>query len=107
MLDSSIALSQLGYTSYANYNDMKSHDKSLWVGNSAGRIYYHDNSITSVAMAAEKFNGTKVIYELKDKKTIPLSDFIRPLPVEAGSTLTLVNEHNLDMPSVIKYKKEV
>lgn len=107
MVDSSIALSQLGYTSYANYGDMKSYDKSLWVGNSAGRIYYHDNSITSVANAAKKFNGTKVIYELKDKKSIPLKDFIRPLPVENGGTLTLVNEHNLDINSVIKYKKEV
>lgn len=49
----------------------------------------------------------EIVYELASVETIPLTDFIRPLPVEQGGTLTLVNEHNLDVNSTIKYKKEV
>ncbi len=59
--------------------------------------YTHNNTISNGAVTA--YTGTD--------KVIPISDYLRPLPVESGGTLTLVNEHNLDVNSTIKYKKEV
>lgn len=52
-------------------------------------------------------SDAEIVYELASAETIPLTDYLRPLPVENGGTLTLVNEHNLDVNSTIKYKKEV
>lgn len=72
------------------------------------RILFKDTSYgTDSARMLAHIKTLSFVYELATKETIPLSDYIRPLPVENGGTLTLVNEHNLDMPSVIKYKKEV
>lgn len=59
--------------------------------------YTHNNTISNGAVTA--YTGTD--------KVIPISDYLRPLPVENGGTITLVNEHNLDVSSTIKYKKEV
>lgn len=73
------------------------------------RIYFKNTSKTSLAAFKEDFVNTEIVYNLSGtaKETKPISDFIRPLPVENGGTLTLVNEHNLDINSTIKYKKEV
>ncbi|MBQ0079798.1 MAG: hypothetical protein KBS66_07915, partial [Eubacterium sp.] len=70
-------------------------------------LLLRDTSISSAGAVSTTNSGVKIVYERDSVETKPLTDFIRPLPVENGGTLTLVNEHNLDMPSVIKYKKEV
>lgn len=92
---------------HVQYNDIGKTDKSI---TTVGRIsIIHDSAYSDTASFKNSLVGVEVIYKLgnSSKRTIPLTDFIRPLPVENGGTLTLVNEHNLDMPSVIKYKKEV
>ena len=72
------------------------------------RVVIKDNAYgTNVENFTEAIRKKEFEYELTNEEVISLTDFIRPLPVENGGTLTLVNEHNLDMPSVIKYKKEV
>lgn len=60
-------------------------------------VYNHNYTISNGAVTA--YTGTD--------KVIPITDYLRPLPVENGGTITLVNEHNLDVNSTIKYKKEV
>ena len=76
---------------------------------SQDNIYICDTSCADLTAFVNSLGNQIAVYELADsaKETIPLTDYIRPLPVENGGTITLVNEHNLDMPSVIKYKKEV
>lgn len=58
--------------------------------------YTHTNTITDGAITA-----------LSTAETINISDILHPIRVEAGGTLTFTNEHNLDVPNTIVYKKEV
>lgn len=58
--------------------------------------YTHTNTITDGAVTA-----------LSTAETINISDILYPIRCEAGGTITLVNEHNLDVPNTIVYKKEV
>ena len=58
--------------------------------------YTHTNTITNGAVTA-----------LSTAETINISDILHPIRVEAGGTLTFTNEHNLDMPNTVVYKKEV
>lgn len=58
--------------------------------------YTHTNTITNGAVTA-----------LSTAETINISDMLMPIRVEAGGTITFQNEHNLDMPNTIVYKKEV
>ena len=53
--------------------------------------------------------GVILYYELDDtkKERIDISDMLMPIRCETGGTITLQNEHNLDMPNSIMYKKEV
>ena len=95
------------YTGGNTYNEYSAlGNKAIHIDNN-GRLYIKDNSYSTGDALKAALKGVKFVFELASAKTTPLSDFIRPLPVEQGGTLTLVNEHNLDMPSVIKYKKEV
>lgn len=75
--------------------------------NTVGILGVYGSGYTTRDTFTEAVKGVSLIGELATPETIPLTDYLRPLPVENGGTLTLVNEHNLDMPSVIKYKKEV
>lgn len=70
-------------------------------------IYIRDNTVTTSTDLATYTANKSIVYERTSVETIPLTDYIRPLPVENGGTLTLINEHNLDVNSTIKYKKEV
>ena len=95
------------YTGGNTYNEYSAlGNKAIHIDNN-GRLYIKDNSYSTGDALKAALKGVKFVFELASAKTTPLSDFIRPLPVEQGGTLTLVNEHDLDMPSVIKYKKEV
>lgn len=58
--------------------------------------YTHTNTITDGEVTA-----------LSTAETINISDMLMPIRVEAGGTLTFTNEHNLDMPNTVVYKKEV
>lgn len=58
--------------------------------------YTHTNTITDGAITA-----------LSTAETINISDILHPIRIEAGGTLTFTNEHNLDVPNTIVYKKEV
>lgn len=71
------------------------------------KFYFIDNSATTTTDARDKVKDVEVVYELAQEEMHPLSDFIRPFPVENGGTVTLASEHGLDIPNVIKYKKEV
>lgn len=53
--------------------------------------------------------GTLLYYELADdkKELIDISDILYPIRCEAGGIITLNNEHSLDVPNTIIYKKEV
>ena len=98
------------YNIYSGARGGDQPDKTICAYNlSNAGISIKDSAYTDASKLKADLKGVKLIYELADsvKKTTPLTDYIRPLPVENGGTLTLVNEHNLDMPSVIKYKKEV
>lgn len=108
----SAAVSSVGICSAYNYSSAHPRDledKSFTIY-SSGALYFRDTTLPDLndtASVKAALKGKKLVYQMASTVTTPLKDFIRPLPVEQGGTLTLVNEHNLDMPSVIKYKKEV
>ena len=58
--------------------------------------YTHTNTITDGEVTA-----------LSAVETINISDILHPIRVEAGGTITLQNEHSLDVPNTVVYKKEV
>ena len=58
--------------------------------------YTHTNTITDGEVTA-----------LSTAETINISDMLMPIRIETGGTITLQNEHSLDMPNTIVYKKEV
>ena len=58
--------------------------------------YTHTNTITDGEVTA-----------LSAAETINISDMLMPICCESGGTITFNNEHNLDIPNSIMYKKEV
>lgn len=98
------------YTATTDYNSFvnASNDMEIYCDEGA-RIKITNSKYTDADAFKNGMKGVILNYELTDsaKEIKSLTDYIRPLPVEAGGTLTLVNEHNLDINSVIKYKKEV
>lgn len=82
-------------------------DKTISINYTSGLIGITDLSYTDATAFKNALSDAKLVYELATPVVTPLKDYIRPLPVEQGGTLTLVNEHNLDVNSTIKYKKEV
>lgn len=75
---------------------------------SAGYIYIRDDTKSSNTTDFKNgLKGQKLLYELATEELIDISDMLHPIRVEAGGTITFQNEHNLDMPNTITYKKEV
>lgn len=58
--------------------------------------YTHTNTITDGEVTA-----------LSTVETIDISDMLLPIRCESGGTITLQNEHSLDVPNTVVYKKEV
>ena len=58
--------------------------------------YTHTNTITDGEVTA-----------LSAAETINISDILHPIRVETGGTITFNNEHSLDTPNTVVYKKEV
>lgn len=50
--------------------------------------------------------GTRFVYQLATPVVTPIP-MIRPVSTEPGGTVTLQNPHDIDVPNVVKYKKEV
>lgn len=84
--------------SYSSYNDGTTY------------IVVRDDSYSSYATESE-FNkanaNTEFVYELAEEELIPLIDLLLPFKCEPGGTVTFENEHNLDVPNVIIYEKEM
>lgn len=69
-------------------------------------LYTGDNSMGRPEVA-EYCKGVMLNYELATEELIDISDILHPIRCETGGTITLQNEHGLDMPNRIMYKKEV
>lgn len=69
-------------------------------------LYTGDNSMGRPEVA-EYCKGVMLNYELATEEIIDISDILHPIRVETGGTITFQNEHNLDMPNTVVYKKEV
>lgn len=92
--------------------DWKSlNDKDFCLGqniNSKGaNIAIRDDSYTDATTFKTAMKGVKLVYELATPVVTDCSDILHPIRCESGGTITLQNEHNLDMPNSIMYKKEV
>ena len=103
-----------GICSLYNRNpvDWKSlNDKDFCLGqniNSKGaNIAIRDDSYTDATTFKTAMKGIKLVYELATPVVTDCSDILHPIRVETGGTITLQNEHGLDMPNSIMYKKEV
>lgn len=84
-------------------------DKSFAIG-SDGQMYIRDSSITDttdVTQIKSVLSGTKAVYQLATPVVTECSDILHPIRCEAGGTITFNNEHNLDIPNTVIYKKEV
>ena len=72
-------------------------------------VYFKDTSFGD--STAEQFkaamSGVKLVYELATEELIDISDILHPIRCETGGTITFTNEHGLDVPNTVVYKKEV
>lgn len=71
------------------------------------RLYVKNTDYTSLDAFKTAIAETEFVWVSKSEELIDISDILHPIKVEAGGTITLVNEHSLDMPNSIVYKKEV
>ena len=78
-------------------------------GSTNDRLYFKDSSIANAEEFITKNLDMEVVCTLpsSEKKIEPLANYIYPIRCESGGTITLQNEHNLDMPNTVVYKKEV
>lgn len=81
-------------------------DKAIALG-TAHNIAVTDKSYTDVTAFKEAMKGVKLVYELETPVVIDCSDMLMPIRCESGGTITFTNEHSLDMPNTVVYKKEV
>ena len=81
-------------------------DKTIALG-TAHNIAITDKSYTDATTFKEAMKGVKLVYELETPVITDCSDMLIPIRCESGGTITFNNEHNLDMPNSIMYKKEV
>ena len=81
-------------------------DKTIALG-TAHNIAITDKSYTNATTFKEAMKGVKLVYELETPVITDCSDMLMPIRCESGGTITFNNEHNLDMPNSIMYKKEV
>jgi len=71
-------------------------------------LYIRDDKFTGTADDFKSYvNGVKLVYELATPEVIDLTTILYPFAVESGGTIEFVNEHNLDVPNTVLYKKEV
>lgn len=103
-----------GICSLYNRNpvDWKSlNDKDFCLGQNinlkGANIAIRDDSYTDATTFKTAMKGVKLVYELATPVVTDCSDILHPIRVETGGTITLQNEHGLDMPNSIMYKKEV
>lgn len=81
-------------------------DKTIALG-TAHNVAITDKSYTDATAFKEAMKGVKLVYELETPVITDCSDMLMPIRVEAGGTITLQNEHSLDVPNTVVYKKEV
>lgn len=81
-------------------------DKTIALG-TAHNVAITDKSYTDTTTFKEAMKGVKLVYELETPVITDCSDMLMPIRCENGGTITFNNEHNLDMPNTIIYKKEV
>ena len=81
-------------------------DKTIALG-TAHNIAITDKSYTDTTAFKEAMKGVKLVYELATPVVTDCSDMLMPIRVETGGTITFNNEHSLDMPNTVVYKKEV
>ena len=81
-------------------------DKTIALG-TAHNVAITDKSYTDATVFKEAMKGVKLVYELETPVVTDCSDMLMPIRVEAGGTITFNNEHSLNMPNPVVYKKEV
>ena len=81
-------------------------DKTIALG-TAHNVAITDKSYTDTTAFKEAMKGVKLVYELETPVITDCSDMLMPIRVGTGGTITFNNEHSLDMPNTVVYKKEV
>lgn len=71
------------------------------------RIYVVKNEYASPSDLKKWLKDTLLVYTLATPEIIDISSILYPFAVESGGTIEFVNEHNLDAPNTVLYKKEV
>lgn len=74
---------------------------------SNGNVFICDTSYSSVSEFKTAMLGVILNYEFVTEELIDISDMLMPIRCESGGTITFNNEHSLDMPNTVVYKKEV
>lgn len=74
---------------------------------SNGNVFICDASYSSVSEFKTAMLGVILNYEFATEELIDISDMLMPIRCESGGTITFNNEHSLDMPNTVVYKKEV
>lgn len=74
---------------------------------SNGNVFICDASYSSVSEFKTAMLGVILNYEFVTEELIDISDMLMPIRCESGGTITFNNEHSLDMPNTVVYKKEV
>lgn len=80
---------------------------SIAIGSVSININLNEDSSLTVNALKEYLTGTSVVYELNTPEEIPLSNFIPIIKSEANGNIEFHNEHSLDVPNKVLYKKEV
>ena len=83
---------------YVDFENMKYHHID-------SKRAYEDGDVDSDTVITDGVNET--VYQLATEEVIDISDMLMPIRCESGGTITFQNEHNLDMPNTVVYKKEV
>lgn len=94
------------YKTVANANYNREENKTISISE-GGNIGIYDTHYTDTTVFKEVMKGIKLVYELATPVVTDCSDMLMPIRVETGGTITLQNEHSLDMPNTVVYKKEV
>lgn len=84
-------------------------DKIIGTDSSYSSFMIKDLSLSSYDKKTfnNEIQGVMLNYELATEELIDISDILHPIRCEAGGTITFNNEHSLDVPNTIVYKKEV
>ncbi len=90
------------------YNDRKSQDRTLCSFSTDAQklLLAYDTAYTDAAAFKSAMSGVMLYYELATPVVTDISDILtisNALPVEAGGTVTMVNEYDHDVPSTIDF----